>query len=103
MVVDEGMLFDLMIIDEHFKPGGQNGSEAIKEIRSKSMHNEVIVLCTGNSASMASMLRGGLVDAIWGKPLPSWRDGSMQAQLYQLLKKRAADKLVDAQNGPQNV
>lgn len=103
MVVDQGMHFDLMIIDEHFNPGGKSGSAAVKEIRSKSKDSGVIILCTGNSESIAEKLPGGLVDAVWGKPFPSWRDGSMQMQLYELLKKRPADRFVCARNGPENV
>ncbi|KAL3892520.1 MAG: hypothetical protein SGPRY_015054 [Prymnesium sp.] len=94
--------FDLIIIDEHFGPGGKTGSVAIKEIRSKGMSNEVIVLCSGNALEMGSRGAPGLIDALWGKPFPSWTDGSMQAQLSQLFRKRAMSTTSSfvSQNGP---
>ena len=46
---------------------------------------------SGNSDQVFEELGGEestLVDAIWGKPIPSWQDGTMQKQLSELLAKR---------------
>ena len=46
---------------------------------------------SGNSDQICEKLGGEestLVDAIWGKPIPSWQDGTMQKQLSELLAKR---------------
>ena len=36
------------------------------------------------------------VDAIWGKPVPDWLDGSMQAELAVLLEKSGFEESKEA-------
>ena len=36
------------------------------------------------------------VDAIWGKPVPDWLDGSMQAELAVLFEKRGFEENKEA-------
>jgi hypothetical protein len=49
--------------------------------------NEVIISCSGYSRSERAHDVPG-ADAVWNKPFPDWRDGTMQRQLVELLADR---------------
>ena len=99
--------FDLVITDENFSPdpAGLKGSDCVRLLRAAGC-TLPIILCSGNvdgdgadgaapgqlSERDAVFVDAG-ADACWGKPIPSWTDGSMQTQLAALFRKRppAAD------------
>jgi len=85
--------FDLILMDELF-PGAMQGSDAIREIRereaSRGVAGAVIVSCTGhadNEARVAAIKEAG-ADAVWGKPMPSAADGTIQRQIASLIAER---------------
>ena len=99
--------FAIVIMDEHFKSGQLRGSEAIRRIRAleeaaaaagaaqgaapgAATSRAVIITCTGNTGSGHDeedrVYYDAGADAVWGKPIPSWTDGTMQASLEQLLR-----------------
>ena len=49
--------------------------------------DEVIISCSGDSRSERAHDVPG-ADAVWNKPFPDWRDGTMQRQLVELLADR---------------
>eukprot|EP00965_Chrysotila_dentata_P087940 2903336-Pleurochrysis_carterae.AAC.2 len=72
--------FGLVIFDENFGADRINGSQAIRRIRQAGFMNLVIISCTGGlggTSSEEEILACG-ADAVWGKPFPSWVDGTMQ-------------------------
>jgi len=84
--VTDGEQYDLIIMDEHFGPTLMLGSTAVPKLRSALSGREVIISCTGNATE--SSLNNVDIDAIWGKPVPDWRDGTMQRDLKALFEKR---------------
>mmetsp|Transcript_51156 Transcript_51156/g.111152 ORF Transcript_51156/g.111152 Transcript_51156/m.111152 type:complete len:506 (-) Transcript_51156:378-1895(-) len=82
--------FGLVIFDENFGADRMSGSQAIRLIREAGVTNLVIISCTGalgGSTSEEEILASG-ADAVWGKPFPSWSDGTMQGELAGLLHDR---------------
>lgn len=79
--------FDLIILDEHFGMGRMLGSSAIDKIRARSSGKEVIISCTGNAFDNIGGRPAG-VDAVWGKPLPNWADGTMRKELATLIDRK---------------
>ena len=53
-------------------------------VRRTQSGNEVIISCSSDYRYERTQKVPG-VDAVWGKPFPDWRDGSMQRQLVELL------------------
>ena len=83
-MLEQGERFDLIIMDENFGVGHIAGSKIILKLRATIPADDmVIVSCSGNYMSRDGMIEGA--DAMWGKPFPDWRDGSMQRQLLPLL------------------
>jgi CheY-like chemotaxis protein len=89
-VVDNGKHVDIIVIDEYYGVEKMRGSEAINQLRAASPEGrEIIVSCSGNaSVENASSVTVVGADAVWGKPFPDWRDGTMQHQLRDLFSKR---------------
>ena len=95
--------FDLLITDENFGdgPSALRGSECVQLLRAAGLRLPVII-CSGNAGDglfsdmlkdaeyVPYLMRMG-ADACWGKPLPSWSDGTMQRQLASLLRDRTRD------------
>lgn len=101
--------FGLVVIDEHFDVRSNLlGSVATKQMRAfeaaRGGARAVIIACTGNTSGIdyapavgaeASAEAGDPTraahyfecgaDALWGKPLPDFSDGTMQASLARLL------------------
>jgi len=93
--------FDLIFMDETYsaEEGALLGTDAVREIREAEAANpsgrSVIVCCTGYAGDgsdpesqhvNARFIDAGC-DAVWGKPLPSHVDGSMQRELAGLLQR----------------
>lgn len=74
-------------MDENFGEGRISGTDAIAKLRSGGMTSEVIISCSGNTTPNAMLL----ADAVWGKPYPDWKDGTMLQQLVTLLDQRTMD------------
>ena len=93
-IVHKKEKYDLIIMDEIFITKQTSrcmlGSEAIKLLRPQLSGGEVIISCSGNySESQKSVIPEG-ADAVWCKPFPDFRDGSMQRQLLSLFQTRRA-------------
>jgi len=92
LALGQGNQHDVIFVDEHFNNSTMVGSEVIRELRGKLSGKEVIISCTGNHDSKMVEVLGNSVDAVWGKPYPDHRDGTMQAQLVTLLAKKRGNQ-----------
>ena len=85
--------FDLLLLDEIYspEPSALRGSDVIKAIREHEQathtHPVAIISCTGNTQDKSFLLECG-ADSVWEKPMPDFRDGSMQQALSEVLRKR---------------
>jgi CheY-like chemotaxis protein len=83
--------FDLIFMDENFsvEDDALLGTDAIRAIRKaeRGPKAPVIVSCSGYASNdnEATFKQAGS-DAVWGKPLPSHVDGSMQREVANLLR-----------------
>ena len=89
--------FDFIFMDENFsaEEGALTGTFAVREIRKAELENAseraLIVSCTGcvgeasDDAVNKKFFSAGS-DAVWGKPVPSHVDGSMQREIARLLR-----------------
>ena len=75
--------------------GRLTGTEVTRRYRATSADGGraaplVIVGCTGNADSRGHRETARLAgqDAVWGKPFPSFTDGSMQREVARLLNSR---------------
>lgn len=81
--------FDLLITDENFALDATvlKGSDCVRLLRAAGLTLPVVI-CSGNASGVddadQAFLSAG-ADTCWGKPIPSWSDGSMQRQLAALL------------------
>ena len=94
-VADDGEQYDLFLLDENFDtPLAQQlmrGSEAARRLRAAG-ERAPIVVCSGNVTDSGEIADGAArlssleaVDALWGKPFPDWKDGSLQRSLAEVL------------------
>ena len=92
-----GSPFDLVIIDENFDArSSMTGTDVIHQMRRAEQTRgggaAVMVSCSGGAAieqdATAERAQAGVLDAVWGKPIPSWSDGTMQRMLAALLAAR---------------
>ena len=67
------------------------GSEAARRLRAAG-ERAPIVVCSGNVTDAGEIADGAArlssleaVDALWGKPFPDWKDGSLQRSLAEVL------------------
>ena len=93
-IVNKKEKYDILIMDEIFITEQTSrcmlGSEAIKLLRPQLSGGEVIISCSGNySEGNKGVIPQG-ADAVWCKPFPDFRDGSMQRQLLALFQARRA-------------
>ena len=97
--------FDVVVMDEIFspEPGALRGSAAIARLRGLSdsdggggrRRRPVLIHCTGQTDASGDggtcwLGRAAGADALWGKPMPSFTDGSMQRIVADLLSSSAA-------------
>jgi CheY-like chemotaxis protein len=103
----EGQPFGLIIMDEHFdaRSAGTLGTDVIRQIRAVEAADErggrvAIISASGNgngaegsltavSADNATFVASG-ADDVWGKPYPSFMDGSMQQRLQAVLSRSSS-------------
>ena len=86
--------FGLVVMDEHFDVRSTlSGSEAITRMRAfetlcegkgRHVRPAAMILCTGNQVDVEKYANCGASD-LWGKPIPSFADGTLQAVLKRLL------------------
>ena len=97
--------FSLIVMDQTFseEEGALCGTDAVREIRRAEDFNgssrAVIVACTGyaelaagdggGAGSVNDFFVGAGCNAVWGKPIPSHIDGSMQREIRRLLSHRS--------------
>lgn len=74
-------------MDENFGADLMCGSEAIKALRCRLKYQGVIISCSGNVVHDQNFRYKEFVDAVWGKPYPDWKDGTMLGELVALFKK----------------
>lgn len=85
--------FELLLLDETYspEPSALRGSDVIKAIREHEQATHTppvaIISCTGNTQDKSFLLECG-ADSVWEKPMPDFRDGSMQEALSEVLRKR---------------
>ena len=85
--------FELLLLDETYspEPSALRGSDVIKAIRKHEQTTHTppvaIISCTGNTQDKSFLLECG-ADSVWEKPMPDFRDGSMQVALSEVLSKR---------------
>ena len=89
----QGCPFELLLLDEIYSPESSalRGSDVIKAIRQHEQDTRTppvaIISCTGNTQDKSFLLECG-ADSVWEKPMPDFRDGSMQQALSEVLRKR---------------
>jgi len=88
-VLQEGDEFDLIVMDEYFIGSELLGSDVVRQMRAANIHTP-IVSCSGNASSspddsINNRFREAGSDLVWSKPLPNWRDGTLQRQLRSIL------------------
>ena len=88
-LLEQAELYDLIVMDEHFVGSEMLGTDVVRQLRAADVCTP-IVSCSGNAAQMPNAAMNNKfweagADLVWSKPLPSWRDGSLQAQLRQVL------------------
>jgi signal transduction histidine kinase/CheY-like chemotaxis protein len=85
--------FELLLLDETYspEPSALRGSDVIKAVREHEQATDTppvaIISCTGNTQDKNFLLECG-ADSVWEKPMPDFRDGSMQEALSEVLMKR---------------
>ena len=85
------------LLDEIYSPESSalRGSDVIKAIRQHEQDTRTppvaIISCTGNTQDKSFLLECG-ADSVWEKPMPDFRDGSMQQALSEVLRKRDATR-----------
>ena len=116
-----GGRFDVIFMDENFSvdENALTGSDAVRAIRAAEQaaeqaasasehHRAVIVSCTGYAAEASvatdhheqhSRFFEAGCDAVWGKPLPSHVDGSMQKELARILPDLVVCGAVSGEHG----
>jgi len=91
-VITNGEKYDMLVLDEHYgsHETHMTGLQAIQRLRDELTDRPIIIHCTADGITGPPDAEwAGLVDYVWGKPFPSWTDGSMQSQLKCLLESRA--------------
>lgn len=88
LVIDQGVHFDLIIMDERFEKSKLTGSQAIPYLRAALSGTEVIIRWSGYYSLSTLPYSTSGADAEWGKPSPDWRDGTMQKHLIALFARR---------------
>ena len=97
--LDEDDRYGLVIMDEEFGPqsaiGGRDAIQRMRALEGTAScttasghrgHATAFVLWTGHHVEGCSEIcDADGVDDVWGKPPPSWVDGSMQARIQRLL------------------
>jgi len=80
--------FDLLITDDQFSydPTELKGSEAVRILRASGRSSLPVIVCSGGDEGN---LTDSGADRVWGKPMPSWSDGSMQRELAHVLGQKA--------------
>ena len=84
----------LLVIDEILSDerDALRGSEAVRLLREREAAEGLprlpIISCTGNAAHDSARILEHGADAAWGKPFPSFTDGSMQREVARLLNSR---------------
>ena len=86
--LQEGDEFDLIVMDEYFIGSELLGSDVVRQMRAANIHTP-IVSCSGNASSspddsINNRFREAGSDLVWSKPLPNWRDGTLQRQLRSI-------------------
>mmetsp|Transcript_57423 Transcript_57423/g.113982 ORF Transcript_57423/g.113982 Transcript_57423/m.113982 type:complete len:83 (-) Transcript_57423:218-466(-) len=76
-------------MDEHLGESAMLGTDVIRQLRGANIHTPIIS-CSGNAAHeptdpMNDKFWEAGANLVWSKPLPTWRDGTLQRQIRPLL------------------
>jgi CheY-like chemotaxis protein len=81
--------FDLLITDDifSFDAAELKGRDAVRILRTAGLTDLPVIICSGGADGPHEMaLADSGAHRVWGKPIPSWADGTMQRELSYALR-----------------